>query len=163
MGTILASLAIMGSILYFVYSYELQPYNYRFVFRLNISYVNPGNTSDVREAQIPTGIGVDSNLWNYHGLDQFGVTGRAPIYTLDPTGIIRVQSTVNINYTLGDFFMIWGRFLNGTCVQVDRLYCSNPKTGMFLGFFVNGSVNSDYDQYVLKDQDALRISYLPLG
>jgi len=43
-----------------------------------------------------------------------GIGGNYPIYTLDTTGIIYVQSQVARQYTLGDFFEVWGNALGPT-------------------------------------------------
>src|SRR5438128_7144302 len=37
-----------------------------------------------------------------------GIGGNYPIYTLDTTGVIYVQSQVARQYTLGGFFVVWG-------------------------------------------------------
>jgi len=165
-AAILITMAVTGGALYYYYSSLITtPRPYQAVFRLNITLTNPDNTSQVKGAVIPPGIGVISSLWRDHTLDKLGVDGRAPIYTLDSTGIIRIQSTARENYTLSDFFNIWGHFFNGTCLEIDKLYCDTVATGntWLWGFFANGPANQDYGAYVIKDQDILRLSYAPVG
>ncbi len=65
---------------------------------------------------IPQGVGEPGYAWNVHKYDLYGLNGRYPVY-MDPpaqTGypgysIIHVVSRVNHNYTLGDFFAVWGQ------------------------------------------------------
>ena len=163
-GIILASLALMGGIVYFVYTSLPGRYSYRLLFQLNIIIGNPDN-NQTQFAAIPANIGVDPALWNFHDFDAFGVNGRAPIYTLEDTGIVRVQSGVRFNYTLGDFFNIWGRSFNQTCIQVDQFYCSNSHNHMFLSLLVrhtteaNYTVNPYFQDYVMGDRDSIRVVY----
>ncbi|TMI08338.1 hypothetical protein E6H34_05810 [Candidatus Bathyarchaeota archaeon] len=162
-GIILIAMAVTGGALYFYYSYTLSlgPQPYQAIFRLNITLANPDNTSQVKGVYIPSGVGVFPSLWIDHRLDKYGVDGRAPLYTLDSSGIVRIQSNAYLNYTLGDFFTIWGQFFNGTCLHIDRLYCDSLSSGsgMVWGFYVNGQFNGNFGAYIVKDQDYLRLSY----
>jgi len=149
--------------MFYVYSADLTPKVYQSVFHLSITIGSPNNNQNT-SVIIPGGIGVQPAYWNYHALDQYGINGRAPIYTLeDNSGIIRIQSNNFYNYTLGDFFQIWGRSLNSTCINVGQWYCSNPQTGMFLGFFVNGQQRSDYENHIILYQDIIKIDYQQIG
>ncbi len=165
-GIILASIAITGLILYFFYSnaiYGSGGAPYSLAARLNILVTN--STGQRQQAAIPPLIGVDSRYWNYHALDQYGLNGRAPIYTRDTYGIVIVESSVVRSYTLGEFFQIWGRTFNSTCIQVDRLYCNDPDNGMLLSLVVNGNPIRDiaFDSYVLANGDVIRIEYAPVA
>lgn len=59
---------------------------------------------------IPKGIGISDHpyLYNYHGLDQFGPDGMAPIHTHDDTGLVHVETKAVRTYTLGEFFDVAG-------------------------------------------------------
>ena len=165
-GIILASIAIMGFILYFVYSntiYGSGGAPYSLTARVNILITN--STGTPRQAAIPPSIGVDSRYWNYHALDQYGLNGRAPIYTRDNYGIVIVESSVVRSYTLGDFFKVWGKTFNSTCIEVDRLYCDDPDNSLLLSMVVNGNPvrGIAFDSYVLADGDVFRIEYAPVA
>ncbi len=61
--------------------------------------------------------------------------------------------------TLGDFFESIGMSLTETCFTVDdgTAYCDDEtKT---LQFYVNGELNTKFDQYELQDLDRILISY----
>jgi hypothetical protein len=62
-------------------------------------------------ATIPAQIGIYAALWKDHSLDEFGMqsmpemnmSAMTPLQTHDDSGIVHVESTVNRNYTLGEF------------------------------------------------------------
>jgi hypothetical protein len=158
-GIVLAFLGLMAGILIFVYLPQYDaPSSYRMAFRLNIVIQNP-ETGNLSQYSLPSGIGVSASLWNNHTLDQYGLNNHAPVYTTDNSGIVLVDSSIARGYSLGDFFSIWGKTFNSTCIQLDRFYCNDPGSGTFLSVVVNGHANSAYAGYVLVDGDAVRISY----
>jgi hypothetical protein len=63
-----------------------------------------------QQVQVPAEIGIASELWHDHSLDQFGPSRAllAPLHTHDTTGTIHIESVVLRNYTLGEFLSIWG-------------------------------------------------------
>ena len=86
---------------------------------------------------IPQNVGIDSDLWKDHSLDQFGMQGMAPIHTHTGDGMLHVESKMIRNYTLGEFFDIWGVDLKGDTVTATSF----------------GEPISDWQNYVLKDAD----------
>jgi len=75
-------------------------------------------TFDGTPITVPSQIGIDSSLWKVHSLDQYGTPGFAPLHTHDASGTIHVESTINRNYTLGEFLNIWGGLdTNGKTVR----------------------------------------------
>jgi hypothetical protein len=90
---------------------------------------------------VPKNIGIDSSLHKDHSLDQYGAGGAAPLHTHDNSGTIHVESTVDRNYTLGEFLNIWGIDLNGRTVK----------------FMVDGTRVSDYRNHVLEDGQNLNL------
>jgi len=75
---------------------------------------------------VPAQIGIDPSLWKDHSLDRFGMqstpemnmSAMAPLHTHDDSGIVHVESTVNRNYTLGEFLDIWGLNFDGKAVKM---------------------------------------------
>ncbi len=73
-------------------------------------------TMDDKPLTIPSNIGIISSLWKNHSLDTYGMqampemsmSGMSPLHTHDDSGIIHVESSIDRNYTLGEFFNIWG-------------------------------------------------------
>jgi len=66
---------------------------------------------------IPPGVGIPGTIWVSHQLDQYGTDGRSPLCTDRPDSsgtyqgynVIHVRSTAKLNFTLGDFFAVWGQ------------------------------------------------------
>ena len=86
-------------------------------FQTNISIQvssKQANGTTVIRFFVPPSIGVHGAIWQSHYYDAYGAHGNYPIYTMTPTNpypgysIIYVQSVANRNYTLGDFFAVWG-------------------------------------------------------
>ena len=84
---------------------------------------------------VPKNIGIDSSLHKDHSLDKYGAQGAAPLHTHDYSGTVHVESTVNRNYTLGEFLNIWGLDLHGKTTKLT----------------VNGIAVPDYRNHVLED------------
>ncbi len=80
---------------------------------------------DNKSMTVPSDIGIDSSLWSDHSLDKYGMqampemgmSGMAPLHTHDDSGIIHIESSINRNYTLGEFFKTWGLDLENKIVK----------------------------------------------
>jgi len=153
---VIMSIAVMAGTLYFVYGPLSYSPNLDFALQLNVRLnIVVGNAT----ALVPSGIGVQSSMWIYHGLDQYGKNGRAPMFTVDNYGVVWVASSVVRSYTLGEFFQIWGKTFDGNCVEVgSHLYCNSDG---ILTMSVNGKPNFQYDGYVLQNLDDILIDFLP--
>lgn len=71
---------------------------------------------DGGDVPIPANVGIDPRLWQDRSLDRYGMTGMAPLHTHDASGTIHIESTVVRDYTLEDFFRIWGETFDATQV-----------------------------------------------
>ncbi len=81
---------------------------------------------------------------------------HASLHTHDTTGTIHVESTVTRDFTLGEFFDVWGVRLSGTCIGG-----ACAEAGERLQAFVAGQeVTGDPRAIVLDDQ---RVIVLTLG
>jgi hypothetical protein len=93
---------------------------------------------------VPENAGIDKTLWKDHSLDKYGMQGMSPLHTHDGTGTIHVESSVNRDYTLGEFLDVWG----GLDIA------SSGKT-------VKGTVNdqpvSDWRNHILKDKEQISL------
>jgi hypothetical protein len=88
---------------------------------------------------VPQNVGIDPSMWKDHSLDQYGMTGMAPLHTHTNDGIIHVESNVKRDYTLGEFFDIWGIDIKGKTVNATS----------------NGEPIPDYRAHVLKDEESI--------
>jgi hypothetical protein len=77
------------------------------------------------------------------------------LHTHDTTGIIHVESPTNYDYTLGQFFGVWGLRLSKTCIGG---LCNTA--GKKLRVYINGHVFSgDPTRIVLRAYDEIAVVY----
>ncbi|MGH9952647.1 MAG: hypothetical protein ACRD5J_13560 [Nitrososphaeraceae archaeon] len=104
---------------------------------------------DNKPMTVPSQIGIDPSLWKDHSLDKYGMQampemdmkGMAPLHTHDDSGILHVESSVNRDYTLGEFLRTWGLNLDGNMIKVT----------------VNDKPIEDFRNHVLKDGEQIRL------
>ncbi len=103
---------------------------------------------DGKTAVIPANIGIKNNE-------------HAVIHTHEPDNILHIEQFPNdTTMTVGYFFDIWSYHINksvvfnSTCI-LDRC---NDRDSIVL-FTVNGEMNEEYENYVVKDEDIIRIEY----
>jgi hypothetical protein len=112
-------------------------------------------TINNRPLIIPSQIGIEEPLWHNHTLDKYGsartsnqgmtMEGMAPLYTNDNSGIVKIGSTIIRNYTLEDFFNIWGLNLNGKSI---------------VNATVNGKPISEFKNHILKDKEQINLNII---
>ena len=91
---------------------------------------------------VPEKIGIDNSLYKDHSLDRFGMQGMSPLHTHDSKGTMHVESSVNRDYTLGEFLDVWGGLdTNGKTVKAT----------------VNGQPVSDWRNHILKDKEQISL------
>ena len=111
-------------------------------------------TIDGNAVPIPANIGIDPSLWRDHSLDQYsmmqdmpdGMQGMAPLHTHDTAGTIHVESRVSREYTLGEFFQIWGRTFDG-----QQVLGHPAQPGHSVWMIVNGAEVPPSYSLVLRD------------
>jgi len=109
-----------------------------------------------RDFVVPSDIGINRELWIDHNLDDFNPEGMSPLHTHDSSGTIHVESTVVRDYTLGEFFDVWGVRFDERCISD---YCSNDTYA--LRTYVNGNQIFNFINHVLKDSDEILIEFGP--
>ena len=72
----------------------------------------------------------------------------------DATGVIHIESPVERNFTLGEFFDIWGRAFSDS-----RLFDYQVSPGSSLQVYVNGEPTGDVRNIVLHQHDEIAIVY----
>jgi hypothetical protein len=85
---------------------------------------------------------------------EIGVTGesKAKLYTLQADN--KIYKNTQEDVKLGEFFEIWGKTFNRTCI-LD--YCNVGNNSMKM--YVNNQENSDYELYTIKNNDVIKIDY----
>jgi len=71
-----------------------------------------------------------------------------PIHTHENDNVIHVESSDTRAYTLGNFFQVWKKSLNTTCVAD---YCGKVE------MTVDGKPNDDLGRHVLKDGEKIEV------
>jgi len=88
---------------------------------------------DGQEVKVPAGIGISRGKEKY-------------IHTHSDDGIIHVESPIQHDFTLDDFFKVWGKRFDEACFDI---YCGN--------ITVNGQPAADPQTYVLRDGEEIVI------
>ena len=89
---------------------------------------------------IPSNIGVDYNLMR-------------PVHTHDSIGELHIEGPCERDFTLGDFFTIWGKEFNS-----ERIFDKTTENGELV-MTINGKENFDFEKYILKDDVEIVIEY----
>ncbi len=95
---------------------------------------------DNEEQFIPPNIGITTGIMR-------------PLHTHEPDGKIHIEGICPREFKLGEFFKVWGKEFNSQCI-FDK--CSDNGE---LKMIVNGRVNNEFDNYVMKDEDNILIEY----
>ncbi len=97
-----------------------------------------------------------------------GIGGNYPIYTVDNTGVIYVQSQVARQYTLGDFFEVWGNSLGPTnTLGRPANFTSTGVTDYYWSMCLKGTQASiptiDWGGHVLTNGEVIGLVYSEVG
>ncbi len=77
-----------------------------------------------------------------------------PIHTHDTQGYLHIESPCLREFYLWEFFEIWEKNFNSTCIFD---YCTNKISR--LKMYVNGQENFEFENLVLRDADVIEIKY----
>lgn len=125
---------------------NLDPTQMNIVSHQNVAYhIHPTVEIfvDGTEIALPANIGVAPGIMR-------------PLHTHDSTGEIHVEGPAKMDFTVGDFFDVWGRTFNQTCIFDN---CVTEESEELL-MYVNGEINTEYGEYVMKDHDNIRIEFI---
>lgn len=113
-------------------------------------------TIDGAKQEIPANIGIESPKGDTstHDAAMQNAGCLNPLHTHDATGTIHVESPVARDYTLGDFFAVWGKIFSK-----DQIFDSKVDDTHRIRFVVDGKDNSEFGGVVLKDQEKIEIFY----
>lgn len=100
---------------------------------------------DGNEIAIPGDIGIqDSECPN----------GMRGVHTHNPDGTLHIETPGSMDAPVGAFFQIWGENFDETHILNKEANDANEVV-----MFVNGVQNDEYENYVMKDGDEIRIEY----
>lgn len=77
-----------------------------------------------------------------------------PLHTHDDTGEIHVESPEKRDFTLGDFFAVWGKPFTK-----DQILDSKVDGAHEIVMTVNGKSNNEFENLVLRDKEEIIIEY----
>jgi hypothetical protein len=77
-----------------------------------------------------------------------------PVHTHDASGQVHIEYLYPVDFTLGDFFAIWGKEFSSTNLMGTEADATHAVT-----MTVNGQPSSAYENLVLKDKDKIAVSY----
>ncbi|HZY93305.1 MAG TPA: hypothetical protein VFE98_00380 [Candidatus Bathyarchaeia archaeon] len=113
-------------------------------------------------------IGVPGGVMGTDRFLQYGVAGYYPLYTIDTSGVVYVQSTNARNYTLGDFFEVWGEPLGAAnTLGYKANYTSTGHVDFYWEMCIHAASadipTSDWGNHILKSQEVLHLVYSRVG
>ncbi len=88
---------------------------------------------------IPAGVGIRG-------------TCNEPIHTHDTKNVLHVETDVNRDYTVGDFLLIWGNWVNNAQQAIfnsTQIFGNHAVAGHTLTFTVNGTPDPSFQNYVV--------------
>lgn len=94
-----------------------------------------------QQQEIPQGIGIQQNCIHF-------------LHTHDNTGKIHVESPVQKDYHLSDFFAVWGQTFTSEQILDSKVDATHK-----IVMTVNGQPNTEYGDLVLRDGDQIVINY----
>lgn len=77
-----------------------------------------------------------------------------PLHTHDASGTLHVESPEARDFTLSDFFAVWGKTFNK-----DQILDSKVDDTHVIRVMVNGQAVNTYENTILRDKDQIVISY----
>ena len=83
-----------------------------------------------------------------------GIQGACnrPIHTHDTTGTLHVETDENRDYTLGDFFLVWGNWANNPRLAIfnsTQIFGNHVANGHNITMTVNNAPNTQLQNYIL--------------
>ena len=130
------------------------------------------NTSDMPTRVSDVALPAEGGAFHHHDLLQVFIHGDsipvpadvgilpdgsyfAPMHTHDTSGSMHIESASQFNFTLGDFFDVWGVLLTNTCVGG---YCTSGPDE--LRVYVNGTqITTDVTKIPLTQHEDVVVTY----
>ena len=83
-----------------------------------------------------------------------GITGLGMrvIHTHDASGEIHIESPRPFDFTLGDFFTVWGKPFSAQCLLDNCMSYAGSMT-----MLVNNATSTEYGNYIMRDGDRIEL------
>ena len=107
----------------------------------NVTLNTPGLLNTINQ-KIPANIGISS-------------AGMKVVHTHDTTGTIHVETPYPTQLHLRDFFTIWNKMFNSTCIFEN---CKDESHELLM--FVDGEENTEFENLPLQDKQQIKIGYI---
>ena len=98
---------------------------------------------DGKDFPIPTNIGIQTGIMR-------------PIHTHDSSGEVHIEGPYARDFTIGEFFEIWNKTFNSTCIFE---HCTGAGNASELKMLINGQENKQFENYTMRDSDEIVIEY----
>jgi hypothetical protein len=158
----LAAILIVSLIIYVYYTNPQAAMKIRVKLDVEVFYLNSTGGAATFRIAPAANIGDPGGLVMSQRLIQYGVNGFYPVHTISTSGIVYVESRVVRNYTLGDFFEVWGQSLGpaNTLGHAEN-FTSGSHWAMCL---VNPSQGSpfpsfEWGSHILRDGEVIILFY----
>jgi len=79
-----------------------------------------------------------------------------PLHTHDSTGEIHIEGPYARDFTIGEFFQVWNKTFNSTCIFEN---CVGTESNNTLKMSVNGQENFQFENYTMRDGDEIVIEF----
>gem|GEM_PF-5501191 len=137
-------------------------------WRMKLTF-NDTRYNPPRNYTLPAGIGMPNGYWLNHTFDSFGPPGYSPLTTRDSSSTVWIQSTQVAYFSFGDFFNIWGKTFNETCVpdlspsSTFGIYCARAADPIIYDTNANGKYDAGIDNTNIPVASQLTIRLPPSG
>ena len=98
---------------------------------------------DSESFPIPANIGIQSGIMR-------------PLHTHDSSGEIHIEGPYARDFTIGEFFQIWNKTFNSTCIFEN---CIGTESNNTLRMLVNEQENFQFENYTMRDGDEIVIEF----
>ena len=105
----LVAVLIISLVIYAYYTNPQAAMKIRVKLDIEVFYLNSTGGAATFRIAPARNIGDPGGIVSSQRLVQYGVNGFYPLHTIDTSGVVYVESRVIRNYTLGDFFEVWGQ------------------------------------------------------
>ncbi|MBS3086106.1 hypothetical protein J4422_00190 [Candidatus Pacearchaeota archaeon] len=79
-----------------------------------------------------------------------------PLHTHDSSGEVHIEGPYARDFTIGEFFQIWNKTFNSTCIFEN---CIGTESNSTLKMSVNGQESQQFENHIMRDGDEIVIEF----